>query len=205
MMGKIKIFIADKVNFLLTHSFFVNKLIIFEYDLENQVKFNPSPINLSFRFCQKKDIDSMDNDLYGYNEQGKNYSKNQFDKGDRCILAINDGRIVGYVWIMKDHLELSINNNIQISGKRSYIYKGFVLYEFRGKRILSSMDKYVFDLLKDEGKKFVVTTVSIYNTPSLQARERSGFRRVGEVIQIRFLGLQYDYISREGFNYLQSP
>jgi len=203
MKKKIKIFIIDKINFLLINTFFINKLIIFELDIENPKKIIPSPVNLSFKICKKNDIDSMDNDLYDYNEKGRRYSKNQFDKGDRCILALNNDRIIGYVWIMKNLMELSIYNHIPISTKRSYIYKGFVLEEFRGKRVLNAIDKYVIDLLKEEGKKFIVTTVSIYNKSSLRARERLGFKRVGEIIQIRFLGIKYDYIPEKELKYLQ--
>jgi L-amino acid N-acyltransferase YncA len=200
-----KIFIIDKVNFLLINTFFINKLIIFELDIENPKKIIPSPINLSFRICKKKDIDLMDNEFYDYNEKGKKYSKNQFDKGDRCILAINNDRIIGYVWIMKNHMELSVYNHIPISTKRSYIYKGFVLKEFRGKRVLNAIDKYIIDLLNEDGKKFIVTTVSIYNKHSIRARERLGFKRVGKIIQMRFLGLKYDYIPKKELKYLQSP
>jgi hypothetical protein len=195
--------IVQKINFLIINTFFVNKLFIYEFDAENPEKIIPSPLNLSFRLCQRCDIDSIDSELYDYSESAKHYSKHQFDQGDRCILAINNDRIIGYVWIMKNNMELSIHNHVPISAKRSYIYKGFVINEFRGNRVLNALDKYVIGLLKQEGKKFIVTSVSFYNEPSLRARERMGFRRIGTILQIRFLGLKYDYIPKKQLQYLQ--
>jgi hypothetical protein len=201
----IKKFIIEKIKFFLTNIFFVNKLIIFELDLNNKKKIISSPINLSFRICTKEDIKFMDNDLYDYDEKAKKYSKKRLDKGDRCILAINNDRIIGYVWIMKNQMELSAYNHIPISTKRIYIYKGVILKEFRGKRVLNSIDNYIIDLLIQEGKKYIVTTISINNKPSIKARERLEFKRIGKIIQIRFLGIKYDYIPGKEFNYLQNP
>lgn len=198
-------FFIKVADFFLENIFKIKKLIIFELDIENPTKIIPSPITLSFRFGTKKDIDSMDNMYYDYDAKGKKYSKNQFDKGDNCVLAINNNRIIGYVWIMKNYMELSKYNHIPISIKRSYIYKGFVLKEFRGKRVLNAIDNYIINILNKEGKKFIVTTVEISNKSSIKARDRLGFKKVGKIIQIIFFGLKYDYIPKKDLIYLQSP
>jgi hypothetical protein len=200
-----KDFFIDRIKVFIANMFSIQKLIIFEIDLENPKKIIPSLINLSFRVGTKKDIDSMDYTIYDYNEKGKEYSKNQFDKGDRCILAINNDRIIGYVWIMKNYMELSVDKHIPISATRSYIYKGFVLKEIRGKRVLNTIDNYIIELLYREGKKFIVTTVADHNKSSIKARERIGFKIIGKIIQIRFFIIKYDYISKKDLIYLQSP
>ena len=201
--NKQEFFIKVKQFFL--KIFKIEILIIFELDIENPIKIIPSPIKLTFRIGTKKDIDSMDNTYYDYDEKGKKFSKNQFDKGDKCILAINNDRVIGYVWIMRNLMELSAYNHISISKKRSYIYRGFVLKEFRGKRVLNAIDKYIIKILKEDRKKFIITTISIRNKSSIKARERLEFKRVGKIIQIRFFGLKYDYIPKKDLLYLQRP
>ena len=199
-----KDFLFSKIKDALFRVFFINKLIIFEINIENPKKIPPSKIDLSFKICKKNEIDLILKYEYNYNNRGKKYSKNRLDKGDRCVLAIYKRKIIGYAWIMKNKMELSIYNLIPISKKRVYIYKGFVLKKFRGKRILNAIDNYIIKLLNKEGKKFIVTTVGKNNKHSIKARERLGFKRIGKIIQIRFFGLKYDYISKKDLKYLQS-
>lgn len=198
-----KLFIK-KIKIFLNKIFKIEKLIIFELDIEKPIKIIPSPIKLTFRIGTKKDIESMNFTDYDYDEEAKKYSKGQIEKGDRYILAINNDKIVGYVWIMNKYMELSIHNHLPISTKRSYIYRNYVLKDFRGKRVLNAIDNYIINILKEEGKKFIITTISISNKSSIKARDRIGFKRVGKILQIRFFGLKYDYIPKEDLIYLQN-
>ena len=56
-----------------------------------------------------------------------------------------------------------------------------------------------------EGKTKMIATISKDNNPSLKSANRSDSKKVGEIVQIRFLGLKYDYISKKALKDLQTP
>jgi L-amino acid N-acyltransferase YncA len=183
----------------------IQRLIIYELDLNNFIEKQDTQIEIIFKVASENDLDSLDKEHYHYSDYGRQWLKHQQTKGDRCILAIKKGKIIGYVWIMKGKMELSINNCIKIPQNKVYIYNGFVLNEYRGKRVLNAIDYYIIDILINEGKKFILTTVATNNKPSIHARKRIGFKKIGNITQFRFFGLNYDYISKKDFKYLQKP
>lgn len=197
------VFCKKAFKYTAAKTFRVNRMIIYELNIINPVKSIVPSIDLNFIMASEKDIDSMDEDQYGYDEKAKIYSKEGLSRGDVCVLAYHEDRIVGYISYMKDRMELSEGNFIEISARMSYLYKGFVLEEFRGNRILGALINYQIQMLKRIGKKFLVYTVSTKNISSIKATERIGFKRVGSIIQVRLLGLKYDYISRKDLGYLQ--
>lgn len=186
--------------------FKISKKIIFELDLKKNYPEVAIEQQLLFRLATQQDIDSMDEEHYDYDEKSKQYSKDRLKKGDKCVLAVLDNRIIGYLWLMKDYMELSQYNYILLSKNRAYTYKGFVLKEYRGKRIHAAMYKYIITMLKKERKRFVVSSVETSNKPGLKSksRDRAKYEQIGKIIQIKFLGLKYDYINKKTLKYLQS-
>ena len=182
----------------------ITKIIIYELHSQLPMRKISPKIDLSFRLATLKDILAMNNELYGYDAKAIKYSLDQFKKGDKCILSLHNNKTVGYIWIMKDYMELSQVNHIRIPEDRAYIYKCFVLKEFRGKRILNAIDSYAIEELRKTDKKYVITSVAKNNKPSIKAKERMGFKRIGKITQFKFLGFHYDYISKKALNYLRT-
>jgi len=191
--------------FIVYKIIFIQNFIIFELNLENFVNKIETQIELDLKIATEKDIDSIIEEYYNYDEFGRQYLKNQQQKGDKCVIAIKNGKIIGYVWIMKGHMELSPFNHIQISNNKTYIYNGFVLKSYRGKRVLNAIDLYIINMLIKDNKKFIITTVATNNKPPIKARERIGFKRIGKITQFRIFGLRYDHISKKDLIYLQNP
>ena len=182
----------------------ITKAIIFELDLEKSFPRITSELELSFRMAIKKDIDAMDEEHYGYDLKRKQFSKERLEKGDGCVLALYNGKIVGYVWTMNDHIDISKFNYIPISKNRISIYNVFVLKEFRGKRVWNAFDVYYFDIFRKAKKRFVLCVVDKDNKASIKSRERAGFKRIENVYQFRFFGLKHDYIKKKALLYLQN-
>lgn len=182
----------------------ITKAIIFELDLEHPVPKIATKLELSFRMATKKDIDSMDDERYGYDQSAKQYSRDRLAKGDSCVLALFNGKIIGYVWIMKDHIDISKFNYISLSKKRVSTYNAFVLKEFRGKRVRNAMNVYLIDIIRKSGKRFVVCVVDKDNKASIKCVERAGFKRIGCVNQFRFFGLKHDYMKKRDLSHLQN-
>ena len=182
----------------------ISKAIIFELDLENPSKRRATDLNLSFRLATKKDIEKMDKEHYDYDKKAKKYSLNRLEKGDRCILALYNNKIIGYMWTMKDAMELTQAKYISLSKDRAHLYKGYVLNEFRGRRVHQAMYNYSVEMLKKEGKRFIISVVDTDNTSSLKTKTGSEFKIVGYLVHVRFFGFKYDYIKKNELHYLQN-
>jgi ribosomal protein S18 acetylase RimI-like enzyme len=158
----------------------VETSIIFEIDLERPIKKVQCAKEISFRFGNQEDIKSMSADD-GYSKHGRRYFLKRYTMGDRFLLALLKGRVIGYVSIMKDCMELSKSRHILLASKRVYIYKTFVNETFRGLRIFNAMVKEVIEILRKESMRYLVDTVSKNNVSSLEANERMEFRRIGHI------------------------
>jgi len=199
-------FFLKVLKYINTNICSISKGILFELDLEKSYPKVAMELELSFRLASKKDIDSMDEEHYDYDEDSKQYAKDRLAKGDRCILALHNGRIIGYLWVMKDHLELALYKLLLLPKNKAYTYKGFVLKEYRGKRIHAAMYACIVDMLKKEGKRFVISAVDINNKPALKTKlkNRADYKTIGTLIHIKFFGLKHDYIKKKDLLYIQS-
>jgi len=182
----------------------ISKIAIYEFELEKPpTKITPK-IDLVYRLATINDVISMGEEL-GYGKKEKRFSIERLKKGDKGILALHKNQVVGYQWIMKEKMELSLNNHIVLPKSKVYVYKAFVKQEFRGKRISNLLDNYIFrNLKKKEGITYVFSNIAETNRPAIKARERIGWKIVGHIIQFRFFGLNYDYISKKDLGYLQN-
>lgn len=199
------------VNFILKTIKYVNKNIfgilkayVFELDLENPGFQTNCLLKLSYKLASKKDILKLDEELYDYTLEAKNYSIERLKQGDRCILAIHKGKIVGYLWTMAEStMELTQSKFMKISENRAYSYKAFVLKEYRGMRVLDEMYPHLIELLKKDGKIYAISSIDNDNKASLKTTRRGGYKMVGSIIHIRFFGLKIDYMNKKNKKYLQ--
>jgi len=194
------------INYFNNNVFGISQSIIFELDLKNPDSKRVTNLEITLKIATKEDIKKMDKKLYNYNKKGKKYSIERLEKGDKCVLAIHKGQVIGYLWTMKDTMELSQFNHIPLSKNRAYTYKSFVLKDFRGKRIHGSMYNYLCDLLKKEGKEFVISVINTNNKASLKTKSSiKYYKKIGKIINLNFFGLKYDYIKKKDLSYLQNP
>lgn len=200
------ILLKKGLTYIKSKIFEISKELIFELDLEKDIPKTDSKIELSFRWGSKEDIDAMDEENYGYDNFGKRYSKERLEKGDKFCLALHNDKIVGYAWAMNDEMELSEFNHISLSSTRAYTYNTFVVKEYRGNRIQWAMYTYLINTLRQESKHFAVELTNAKNKTALHIKNKhkDNFKMIGRIIQIRFLGLKYDYINKKDLTYLQS-
>ncbi len=181
----------------------IEVMLVFELKLDGEPLKIVSKIPITTRFANKEDIDSINSEDYGFYRGDKRYLEERMKHGDKCLLSIWENKIVGYGWIMKDEMELSQYTHIPLPEKKVYTYKGYVLKEFRGKRVIGINDMEKIRYFIKEKKEYWLTSIERKNTASIKARKRLGFREIGKIIQIDFLGFHYDYISRNELNLLQ--
>ena len=197
------VFFSKTLRYIRKNIVGVTKVFIYEFDLNNITFKINSGLDIFIRLATEKDIDLMDYENYNYDENVKKYAKERLEKGDTCILALYNGKLIGYVWIMYDLLEISKFNLISLSKNRGSFYNIFILKELRGKRIANSLDYYINDMLRKSGKRYIVILVDKDNIASIKNRERAGYKKIGYINQFRFFGLKYDYLDKKLLLYLQ--
>lgn len=193
------------IRFIKKNIFGVFRANIFQYDIENPGKKIESDLDLSFRLATKEDIAAMDEEHYDYDEKAREYSIDRLEKGDRCILAVYNNKIVGYLWSMRDTMELTQFKHIPLAKNRASSYKGFVLTDFRGKRIHPAMYNYLISILKKDGKRYIVSMVDLDNKSSIKTKQRGNYKVIGEIVHVRLFGFKYDFIKKQTIEYLQKP
>jgi len=174
------------------------KAIVFQLDLEKKYPQVDTGLPLSFRYASEQDIDSMDDKHYNLDEKSKEYLKERFKENGKTILAVYNNKIVGYLCLILDQMELAPNKFKNLQKNKAYTYKGFVLEEYRGRRIHSAMYSQLVKFFKKEGKRYVISTVDEDNKPALKTKlkNRADYEIIGTLIHIRFFGLKFDYIPK---------
>jgi len=163
-------FLKKAIKFAISKIILINRVYIYKLDVEKNLPKSTTDINVSIRIAKPKDIIDMDNEFYGWDNKGKNYCLNRLKKGDYCLVGINEGKIISYIWGMKNELEISTAITINLPKDTAYSYNGFVIEEFRGHHVHASMISALYTLFKKDGKKFVLSGVNSGNLPALKTK-----------------------------------
>jgi len=180
----------------------ISRVIIFERDLQQRHTPTAPLFSPSFKNATKEDIQQLNKQEFAYDKKNKQYAFLRIDKGDKCILAMDNKQIIGYIWVMYDQMELSPKNYIPLSTERAYVYNIFVIPSYRKKKLSYGMDNYLFERFKQQQIRYVVVTVDMDTPISKRSRQHAGFIRIGLIIKFRFFGLKYDFVSRKVRSYL---
>jgi GNAT superfamily N-acetyltransferase len=182
-----------------------NKIYVYQLNIEKCASEIDVPLGLTYRIASRSDILRLDKEKHDYDRKAKRYLLNRLKHGDRCIFALADEEIIGHMWIMKARMEMSQGRLMRLSSERAYIYKGFVIKEARGQRVLAGLDQFAVELLRNEGFQLIVTTVESSNYPAIAARKRKGFVKIGEIWQYRICGVVINRIEKDIVEYLKGP
>ena len=115
----------------------------------------------------------------------------RFAAGDRCVVAVLEGRIVGYEWFSEGpvHREGSHGYLIEIPRGAVYAYDAYIEPGLRNSGVWLRFKAYEGALMQEIGKSRLLTFVDYGNWPSLNAHMRFGFKPQKRVLALRVLGL----------------
>lgn len=114
----------------------------------------------------------------------------------RCFAAFEGDVLLGYAWTADDKVSPEHNSGghrftgigLKLPSDVAYLFKCFVLPEFRGRGINKQLLWHLSQLLKLEGKSNLVTTTSWLNFPFQSSSDRLGFRKVGSSAECILFG-----------------
>jgi GNAT superfamily N-acetyltransferase len=116
----------------------------------------------------------------------------RFAEGDRCVVAIAEGHIIGYEWFSDRpiHYESSWGYSIRIPGGFVYAYDAFIDPDHRNTGLWLRFKAYLSDWMMECDKRGVLTFVDYGNWASMRTHLRFGFEPSGNILAFRMIGLR---------------
>jgi L-amino acid N-acyltransferase YncA len=117
----------------------------------------------------------------------------RFDTGDRCIVAMAGGNVVGYEWFCANatHHETAWNYTIDVPDGCVYAYDAFIDPAFRNSGIWLRFKAMLADWMLATDKHWVLTFVDYGNDASLRTHQRFGFKRAQTIVAVKVLGRSF--------------
>ena len=139
------------------------------------------------RFATLDDLDAL-----ARLQDRKPLFRRRFAEGNRCVIAISDGRIVGYEWFSDSpvHHETGWGYRITIPGGYVYAYDAYIDPAHRNTGLWLRFKAHLAEWMAARGKHGVLTFVDYGNWPSLRTHLRFGFRPTESVIALRIFSLR---------------
>jgi GNAT superfamily N-acetyltransferase len=168
--------------------FDINRLYFLEYrglPPERSSRFT-GQTGLEVRGASREDFARLNE-----NDEVRRSFLRRLDSNDQCVLALAQGRIVGYQWFCghPEHMEERYSLRIEVPTGSVYTYDAFILPEFRLTGIwVKFQSLYLRDLMRKLGKNRIITMVDRGNQLSLATHLRFGYRPYHKVFVLRLFG-----------------
>lgn len=139
------------------------------------------------RFATTDDLDAL-----ARLQDRKALFRQRLAQGDRCIIAISDGRVVGYEWFTDSsvHHETGWGYRITVPGGYVYAYDAFIEPAYRNTGVWLRFKAHLAQWMAARGKHGVLTFVDYGNWPSLRTHLRFGFQPTESVLALRIVKLR---------------
>lgn len=101
----------------------------------------------------------------------------RFKQGDRCILAVVDGKVVGFMWfcVNQYHIEGRYGYKVYIPSNTVYVYDEYVIPTYRRKGILKQLWLFLSNWMKVNSQHAVLIMIDFGNDISWEAHAKMGF------------------------------
>jgi hypothetical protein len=103
-------------------------------------------------------------------------------KGDRCYGACDGDRVVAYGWYSTRPTAVTDGLLLRFAEGWAYMYKGYTLPEYRGRRLHGLAMARALRAYAEEGKDGLVSYVDVTNEASLKSCRRMGYRELGLLV-----------------------
>ena len=131
----------------------------------------------------------------GYNDLPPSFAEEAIHKKDKCICIIDDNdSIAGYSWYSNKDTPSGFHHlNFSFDPSYIYTYKVFTPIKHRGKRLHSLHMNLALSHFTNIGFKGIICHIYSDNFDSLKSSYRMGFKDIGSIFVVEFLGKIYHY------------
>lgn len=162
---------------------------LFLLSLKEHVPKIESTAPITIKEVTKKNL----NELKNKNCDMK-FFKELINDGSLLVTALNNGKIMGYVCISFNPTD-RWGSKLNLNSDEVWEHDAFIEFECRGGDLFSTLITYIAAVLRKRGYVSILSTVQPKNIPSIKAHTKCGFEKIGEVRQLRILGLEKFWIS----------
>ena len=139
--------------------------------------------------------------LWGYtldssHQMTPEFLRTALARGDRCYALLDGGRLAAYGWYSDLRTPLDADFVLHFDRAWTYMYKGYTMPAYRGRRLHAVGMCGALRALTDEGKKGLISCVASDNFASLRSVTRMGYRIFGDVYLLRAAGRSFTHATR---------
>ena len=116
-------------------------------------------------------------------------------RGDRCYALFDGPLLAAYGWYTDQAAPLDEHFMLHFDAGWTYMYKGYTLPAWRGKRLHAVGMCRALRALTDEGKSGLISCVASNNFASLHSVTRMGYRIFGQACLLRVAGFSATWAS----------
>ncbi len=114
-------------------------------------------------------------------EMSPDFVRDAFSRGDLCYAITCGGKIASYGWYSNRPTEIFDGLTFHFDASYTYMYKGYTIPEFRGKRLHAIGMSRALDEVDHRGFRGLVSFVDRANVASLRSVYRMGYERVAKI------------------------
>ena len=130
------------------------------------------------------------------NQMSPEFLRSAIARGDRCYALFDRGALTAYGWYADRPTPFDEHFTVFFDPAWSYMYKGYTLPAYRGRRLHAVAMCRALRSLSEQGKRGLTACVASNNFASLQSIARMGYRIFGDVYLMRAAGRSLSYASR---------
>ncbi len=134
------------------------------------------------------DVDGM----AGFENKKELFSR-RFSVNDHCIVAVANGKIVGYEWFTDKsyHIEERYRYKINIPADSVYAYDAYISPEYRMCGFWLKFKMAMAGMMRQLGRHRIITMIDYENSISMNTHLRFGFIPFKNILVIRVLGKNF--------------
>jgi hypothetical protein len=117
-------------------------------------------------------------------------------RGDRCYALFDGETLAAYGWYSDLRTPLDEHFVLHFDRGWTYMYKGYTMAAYRGKRLHAVGMCGALRALTNEGRQGLISCVASNNFASLHSVTRMGYRIFGDVYLLRVAGRSFAYATR---------
>jgi RimJ/RimL family protein N-acetyltransferase len=177
-------------DFVLQHVFSLSQSIFFEVECGQEIRLPDAP-EITFRFGTRDDVAAFDLEHHGYGPAEREFGFERLGHGDSLIVGECDGEVVFYTWLSDGQIDLDQRVYVETVPGIAYSYKVFTVEAARGRHICAAYYGFIRRALLESGCSRIACRIVSGNRASILAHTRAGFRPIGYVWKLVFMGCTF--------------
>lgn len=145
------------------------------------------------RFCTREELLAATAEPDVAQEMSGEFVDEALDRGDDCYGIFDGYRLVSFGWYSNQPTPISDDLVLHFDPSWVYMYKGYTLPAYRGKRLHGVGMSLALKEYTERGSRGLISYVKSNNFQSLRSITRMGYKIFGDVYAVRAFGRAHTY------------